>query len=1114
MADYEKKFPAQKDYGWGLTFKTTDKAPAIAKRIFNTYSDALAYAQNEADSCIEGLQLSVVNDGDNNGVYFVKAIGRNAALDKLGNGGGGQQVQSDWNETDSSKVDFIKNKPDVFTKQETTNLVNGIVVDSVTEKPHDKAPSVSSIMDELDSRIMDDSVDWTKTDKTISARLFQESARELAAHILDEAANYTDTAGFAKSSELATVATSGDYFDLNNRPNIPAEQVQSDWDEDNTSVKSYIRNKPTFKTINGESILGNGDIEIGSESGSVLDNYVNAEPIFTKEYTITSASYRRLFTFTNSDEDLRVQTGFCEGRITITNDGGTINGKYSFLVRLNGQIQGWLQCQDLGTTTSTRGLYQMIMRTPNAANNGSDWMVDIVCNSANTTTNKRNVTLEIISKSDNCTIIGTDNDVTYANTSPVTLQNNGNNLFYMSAAGALQINANTANSALQLSNRLTKYLNCTSNVTGQALASGDLIFASATDNKLYNIANTTQPIDCDGGIIEITAAQAANANATYNYMATICGNSCNLAGMGTTYPSTWTTGTPLYLKCTYPDSNGDIYSLNEIVLDKSVGGYTYYLLGRQTATAQRIALNTENSQFESIDTDGKLTFINGVEIKTGDLKYMVDGDGDGSITSRCDALPTCEATQPSAISLGRGQSVRMRGGVAIGGTSTTIRFTSTDTANQYYMQLYNGTPSWSNTLNNNETQHYYDGYGYSGWIGARLWNNTSYKYVGKIATATIDTNNPYRMLVTVDTTGAEDTIPSGNLQKVMAESSHIRTANGTGAPSVILGSVNQIPAQNSFILGNVNRVTSERNLIFGFGNTGVGFGNILIGESNFATNINNNANQATENFIFGALNRISCTGNNILGMANVITNPYNSTISTVNAITIAGNTNTTARKGVIIGNNNTVTINNSNTSAYLFGSNINLANTNSYDTTVIGGYNNTINSNNVFTLATGINSSNPNNSIEISYNNGWTTKLNDSVKYKDLTKVEGATANSISSSAGIGNYNYSLDGINYKLDRVGNLYSLTKGQIVKMSYPANMYVTGLALINYQGNELVTSQTGNDFYYKVTQNVSNVTPAIVVSDTGISLTDNLTFEVYDTIESLNVRLQNLENLLTQ
>ena len=45
---------------------------------------------------------------------------------------------------------------------------------------------------------------------------------------------------------LATVATSGNYNDLTNKPTIPAEQVQANWNETNTSSKAYIQNKPTI----------------------------------------------------------------------------------------------------------------------------------------------------------------------------------------------------------------------------------------------------------------------------------------------------------------------------------------------------------------------------------------------------------------------------------------------------------------------------------------------------------------------------------------------------------------------------------------------------------------------------------------------------------------------------------------------------------------------------------------------------------------------------------------------------------------------------------------------------------------------------------------------------
>ena len=81
----EKIFDAQSNYGWGLTLNMTGKAPAVSKRIFDTLADAQAFANDYNDSAIEGLLLSVVADGNNNGVYFVKSIktGADAAAAQL-----------------------------------------------------------------------------------------------------------------------------------------------------------------------------------------------------------------------------------------------------------------------------------------------------------------------------------------------------------------------------------------------------------------------------------------------------------------------------------------------------------------------------------------------------------------------------------------------------------------------------------------------------------------------------------------------------------------------------------------------------------------------------------------------------------------------------------------------------------------------------------------------------------------------------------------------------------------------------------------------------------------------------------------------------------------------
>ena len=44
---------------------------------------------------------------------------------------------------------------------------------------------------------------------------------------------------------LATVATTGDYGDLLNKPTIPSAQIQSDWNQTNSAAVDYIKNKPT-----------------------------------------------------------------------------------------------------------------------------------------------------------------------------------------------------------------------------------------------------------------------------------------------------------------------------------------------------------------------------------------------------------------------------------------------------------------------------------------------------------------------------------------------------------------------------------------------------------------------------------------------------------------------------------------------------------------------------------------------------------------------------------------------------------------------------------------------------------------------------------------------------
>ena len=72
----------------------------------------------------------------------------------------------------------------------------------------------------------------------------------------------------ADTSSLSTVATTGDYDDLLNKPTIPAAQVQSDWSQSDNTQVDYIKNKPTIPT-NAEQL------PIASGSATNTKDYID-----------------------------------------------------------------------------------------------------------------------------------------------------------------------------------------------------------------------------------------------------------------------------------------------------------------------------------------------------------------------------------------------------------------------------------------------------------------------------------------------------------------------------------------------------------------------------------------------------------------------------------------------------------------------------------------------------------------------------------------------------------------------------------------------------------------------------------------------------------------------
>ena len=242
------------------------------------------------------------------------------------------QIQSDWNQSDNSAADYIKNKPvnvSAFTNdagyltqhqsladysttqemntaiatatndmatmtwvgeqgyltqhQDISDLFNGAEYDTQTKRINFKHGNTVLAYIDATAFIKDGMVSNVEVKNvTISGEsvlclvvTFNTDAGKEPINIpissIFDATNYytkTETDNtFVKPADLATVATSGDYTDLSNTPNlatvattgdyddlsnkpmIPAAQIQSDWNEADTTSKAYIQNKPTIPTV-------------------------------------------------------------------------------------------------------------------------------------------------------------------------------------------------------------------------------------------------------------------------------------------------------------------------------------------------------------------------------------------------------------------------------------------------------------------------------------------------------------------------------------------------------------------------------------------------------------------------------------------------------------------------------------------------------------------------------------------------------------------------------------------------------------------------------------------------------------------------------------------------
>jgi len=113
---------------------------------------------------------------------------------------------------------------------------------------------------------------WGNITGTLSAQTDLQNALNTKQDVINDLSTIRSGAALGATAvqpaDLATVATSGSYNDLSNKPTIPAAQVNSDWNA--SSGVAQILNKPSIPTDTADLTNGAGYI-----TSSALANYVD-----------------------------------------------------------------------------------------------------------------------------------------------------------------------------------------------------------------------------------------------------------------------------------------------------------------------------------------------------------------------------------------------------------------------------------------------------------------------------------------------------------------------------------------------------------------------------------------------------------------------------------------------------------------------------------------------------------------------------------------------------------------------------------------------------------------------------------------------------------------------
>lgn len=435
---------------------------------------------------------------------------------------------------------------------------------------------------------------------------FAQAADNILSQIPHNTSDLNNDSGFVTNTDYATNATGGvlkitNSYGTNVNASgelqgtvVSSNDYPSMWNDALISKGTLTNNyydKPTANTF----------------GGLFMPSTEHMTPIKTIEYDTASTTFYKICSFANNSSvwaDLRGEALF---RATITNEAGTIHHIFEMFISMKNAVNTYpyiMMRNWPGTSSaSTTGVRYIRNLYPRALNNGANWDFEFQTYNASA----RHFKIEVFQADPKFTFYET----LTATTIDSTTQNGGSTQLYTTdgfwtLGNNINVTVNSATSANYISSYLNKFVSGTLPSAGQAILAQQMVFLS-TDNKFYPSTNNTQPIDPNTGVQ--LCSNAVNANAAVP--ASGLRQKYNNATLTNIPHATLTAGDRCFFRCTM-DGSGNILSDNYVDTAMSPG-YTWYYIGNATS-ATAINHDTTQSMFYTLDANGKLTHINGLEI--------------------------------------------------------------------------------------------------------------------------------------------------------------------------------------------------------------------------------------------------------------------------------------------------------------------------------------------------------------------------------------------------------------------------------------------------------------------------------------------------------------------